>query len=532
MKIIRKKTKAIQTGAIRLDSDGVFYFFLGMLFLYLYGISFLGMVSKSGFEEAQLFPDQCHGFSGLISVLTFLSGFLLLFFIPGYTFLLNLKGARFSRSAFLAFSFMGSIGILIVSTTVFKFGTHREIGRGDLVVLIALAMLSGWGTFKMRTLNGRDKTLPLSFRLSELRPFLALFFTVLIYFMIFYGTIIGERTAKNFDFSPHAVLSIPLGSQTDDFEVFGLADSLKRHLLPYWDMEYADQFGFVFTDFLFPYITSPATILFGQNYESLTLLSLVFIVILFSVILSQGQGGRLPRFFICSVLLIAYLLFFKNEDSVFILPQHLFTLLIFLSYDFLLNRNYGGFLSFSVLTSLMRFYGIVFILLGLAGVWIFYQDRRSEIVPVVKGYFTFILALVLFVAGIAVGTGNGIIYEKWFLVEYFNRVDYGHVLHRWFPQEAVFLPKFSLKASFQFLRWCLYGTAFLFPFIFIFGNDRQEKFYSFVGIVYFISVFFSTYQLSRYIIPLIPLVAIVMSIKTERIVKRIKNSDEQNFSRL
>ncbi|HOY10639.1 MAG TPA: hypothetical protein PLB05_11290, partial [Candidatus Omnitrophota bacterium] len=56
----------------------------------------------------------------------------------------------------------------------------------------------------------------------------------------------------------------------------------------------------------------------------------------------------------------------------------------------------------------------------------------------------------------------------------------------------------------------------LFPAFFVFGNDRTEKFYSFISLVYFALVFISTYNLPRYVLPLIPLTAAVVGRQWER----------------
>ncbi|HQP12769.1 MAG TPA: hypothetical protein PK470_08405 [Candidatus Omnitrophota bacterium] len=80
----------------------------------------------------------------------------------------------------------------------------------------------------------------------------------------------------------------------------------------------------------------------------------------------------------------------------------------------------------------------------------------------------------------------------------------------------MYRPTPDFNQSIRFLAWTLGATVFTFPALFVFGNDREERFYSCIGLVYFSLVFASTYSLPRYVLPLIPFAAMVVSSQGER----------------
>jgi len=178
-------------------------------------------------------------------------------------------------------------------------------------------------------------------------PYLILVFLAILFLLTFGRDLInGAPLAYRYD--PEIILGIPLGEQADSLETFGLAHSLRTHLLPYWDLEYADKFGYVFTDTpLYPYVALFAILLFGESFAAVSLLSVSFIIMIFSSVLARGYPLRSQiRFVTCAGLMLAYLFFLLKEPAVFVYMEHFFLLQVLGAYIFLLKKNKGCFLAY------------------------------------------------------------------------------------------------------------------------------------------------------------------------------------------
>ncbi len=488
--------------------------------IYLLGTYLLSLFYHCGFQEVHIFsPHKVNAAATTISFLVFGAGFLMLYVIPGWIFSLHFGRSQNDLPVFLGVSFLSSILICILVTTIYKI--IRPATGLDRINFLGLLMLST--VFELVSLSRKrhgqkqypNKKLILS--LKHATPYCGLILVAVLFGLTFRPVILnGAPVAYQYD--KDMILAIPLGQQSDALEVFGLANSLRTHLLPYWDLEYANKFGYVFTDPpLYPYVSVFATLLFGENLAALSLLSLSFIVMMFSAVMAQGHPPQSKiRFLTCAGLMLAYLFVVLKEPAIFISIEHFFIWQILLAYIFLLRKNNAVFLLFAASTTMTRFYGILFILLGICALFIFLKERRREAQRLFFQYGGIVLSLLSFIFLAGVMTGDSGVYVKCLLIEHFNRFDHFSLLSRIYPMEVVYSPSPAFHQSVQFLRWTLAGTALLFPAFFVFGNDRTEKFYSFISLVYFALVFISTYNLPRYVLPLIPLTAAVVGRQWER----------------
>lgn len=491
---------------------------------YLIGVYILKLIYRCKFCDVIIFNpeilDELSLISVVISTLVFLSGFLLLFLIPGWIITLCFRNVKEDILISVGLSFIISIASLAALTTLFKIIWRHNLDRIILLGIIVFIVSLGLIFLRCKSQQGFKRGIYIKFHSSRLIPYVLLVLITISLVAIFHERII-DRGLVRYDYREETILSIPLGKQPDDLEIFGLADSLKRHLLPYWDLEYADRFGFVFTDPPFYALISMFSILFfGESKVSLSLTSIGFITALFLIIFGHSKKKKLIRFLICSAFLLAYLYFFLRDVTAFIFVEHFFIFLVITSYCYLLRRSYSMFLAFGTVATLTRFYGIFFTLVGFAGFAIFFRERRPELRPVLLRYSCIVMGLAAFIVAVGVLTGNLSVYWKTIIVEHLLRFDYFNFLSRKFPEAVVDNLTFSFRGSLQLLLWCFYSTAFTFPILFLFGKDRKENFYSFVGLIYFTLVFISRYQFMRYVIPLIPLTAIVVSNKLERWISK------------
>jgi len=499
----------------------------GLLTVYIAGMFLLKLLYKCSLNEVVIFSTRNLNLSAnLVSSVVFISGFLILFILPGWVLALQWK-KRCNIFDQAGLSFMLSIVCLVVLITFIKIDLWGATGQVKFLLMLFFFLAAGLASLWIKKEGGQgDHGADISFRQAQ--PFLVMILCAII-FLSFFADKLLDRRPVVYDYRENTILSIPLGMQSDELEVFGLADSLKHHFLPYWDLEYADSFGTVFTDPpLYPFISLSSIFFFGESRVSLSLVSIGFVVMLFLFILSEGRKKRILRLLILSVLLISYLYLFIGKNSVFILPEHFFILNVCLSYLFLIRRNYGLFLLFAFSSTLTRFYGIFFVVWGLLSFFFLFKEGRKEIAPVARKYFSGVFCLIVLIGVIGMSNGNLMIYIKTLLIEHFGRFDYSAGLLKYFPEGVVDVTAFDLAGSFQFLLWCLYGTAFLLPLAFLFGKNKSENFFSIIALVYFVLVFMSAYQFPRYVIPLIPLVALSVSSKGERYFLNSKKRELDN----
>lgn len=482
------------------------------------------LIYKCKFNNVIIFNpeilDGCSLLPAVISTFVFLSGFFLLFLIPGCIFLFHFKNAKNDLPVFMGLSFIISTASLIALTTLFKIIWQHTLDRAIILVIICLFVFIGLISLWFRS-QSNLRTIHFQTYRNRLISSVTLVLIVIIFSAAFHEKIISKELPK-YDYKEGKILSIPLGGQADDLETFGLADSLRRHLLPYWDLEYADRFGFVFTDPpLSPFVSMFSILLFGENITSIALTSIGFITILFLVILTQSNKKIIyPRFLLCFLFFSTYFYLFRNSEYLFIPQNHFFSFLVIASYGYLLRRNYKMTLGFATTAILTRYYGIFFTFIGFVTLALFFKERRFEFKHILLKYCLVAAGLIVFIVIVGIMTGDLPVYYKSILVEHFARLDHFSFLSKRFPEAVVFHPSFSFSKGLQFLSWCLYSTAFTFPLLFLFGKNREENFYSFVGVVYFVLVFFSRYQLIKYVIPLIPFTAIVVSNKLERWISK------------
>lgn len=491
-----------------------------MITIYILGIYLLKLIHQSSFANVIIFnPVQVDAFdsmlSAVISSFVFCAGFLLLFLIPGWIVLIHFNKLKKELAIFFGLSFIASLVVLILFTSLYKLVWQLELNRINFLIIYISFVVSALICLWIRPRIDYTSPPRLRFNLVQSVPILV-FILISISSIYFFGHKIISEEVVRYDLREETILSIPLGEQPDDLEVFGLADSLKRHLLPYWDLEYADRFGFVFTDLpLYAFVSMFSLLLFGNNTTTLNLISVSFIAVLFLIILTGGRRSKYLRLIICTLMLLGYLNFQKDVTA-FTYGEHFFFFLVIVAYIYLLRRNYNTYLLFAAAATLTRFYGLFFVLIGFLGVAIFFKERKPELISVLLKYAIVLAGIFLFILTVGIFTGNLYVYFITILIEYFTRFDYFNLLSGKFTGLVIGGGIFSISESLLFLKWCLQGTLYMFPLALIFGRDKKENFYSFIILIYFVLVFFSQYKFERYVIPFIPITAIVVCSKMER----------------
>ncbi len=494
---------------------------------YLFGSYLLSLLYHCSFREVRIFsPDNLSTAAVLMSFLIFGAGFIMTFFIPGWILCLHFRRLQNDLPGFLTAAFFSSIGICILGSSIYKIMGGRILCRNNFLGIIILLIILELISLLWKRHRRQEQCPPrdIMFSLPSLMPYCVLILLAIL-FLLTSGRDLINGAPVAYQYDPQTVLAIPLGEQSDSLEAFGLAHSLRTHLLPYWDLEYADKFGYVFTDTpLYPYVALFAILLFGESFAAVSLLSVSFIIMIFSSVLARGYPLRSQiRFVTCAGLMLAYLFFLLKEPAVFVYMEHFFLLQIILVYIFLLKKDKVVFWLLAISATLTKFYGIFFILLGIGALFLFFKKRQREARGLLAGYGLIVASVLVGILFMGVITGNTGTYIKCLFIEHLNRLDYFSLLPRIYPQDVVYRPTPDFNQSTRFLTWTLLATAFTFPALFVFGDDREERFYSLIGLIYFTLVFVSTYSLPRYVLPLIPFAAMVVSSQGERyLARRIK----------
>ncbi len=486
----------------------------------------MSKISGVGFNDVNLFQALDIPVGGvLIFWGIYLAGAALVFVAPGLLFCCRALREEKRAGTVAAWSFLISLLLMICSISLYKLLTFNALNRTALLIIAAAVIVAGAVYSRIQSGNGLyvhifDRS---RFSLRTLVPYLSLAI-VILYFSSLHDGLFARDTAA-YSYQESVVLAIPLGWQGDDLEAFGLADSLKRHIWPYWDLEYADKFGYVLTDPpLNAFMNLFCILLFGESKASLAAGNVAWTLILFCMILGAGTKGKGLRVFLCAGLMFGALQFYLKDPWGFLLPQHFQVFLLVVMYAGLIDGRHCLSFCYAVAATLVKFYSAFFVGLACVSYGLFFgKEKRKAAWSFLGKYGSFLAGLGVF--GILLGyfTGNLDVYFRTFLVEHFNRVDYFDQLARFFPQDVVYPPRFAMENSMRFLGWCLEGTMYLFPVIFLFGKNRTENFYAFIAVTYFILVFLSRYNLPRYIIPLVPLVAIIACSKIEGVIQAGRN---------
>ena len=300
----------------------------------------------------------------LSEICVYLCGNLVIFILPGlfWVYMFANKDAGFLELSF--FSFLVSVFLFIVATTIYKLFLQAELNWHNFLLIIIFTTLLG-----LIALIFQRREYARMFMFDTINFYVVSLMIIagVLCFWIYYEKIVNVIFDNNF--SPEHIAAIPLGMQDDVMEHFGLVDSLKKFVLPYWDLEYAEGFGYSVIDPPFQKFTSLFLVLmFGQSFvvQGLNFLIVTLLTFVFSWKIS-GFGHERKKHtnagFFLPFLLTSYVLVIMYSRE-FAVP--LFNTISFLCFFtigqmyFLLKKRYILFLLFALLAFLTKFEAFFF----------------------------------------------------------------------------------------------------------------------------------------------------------------------------
>lgn len=435
-------------------------------------------------------------------------GSFILFLLPGLFWVDIFAKEDASLYEILFYSFLISLISMIIITTLFKLIFSTGLNSSNFLLLSIL--INFIGIVKISTCSNNLKR---SFKLRKTNLIIAsiLAFSILAIFSI--NKDVFMHLGYDNNFTAEHVLSIPLGMQDDMMEIFGLTDSLKNHFLPFWDLEYADKFGYSAIDPpLLPFIYLFLNLFFGQSLAVplLTTLTVIMLTYFFCwKIASKGidpdsiklSGFLIPVLFICYISVL-----FKDRLFAIALCDYVHFMVLFtiLQLYFLANKRTALFLTFAILAFFIKYEAMIFTLFGL----IFYQaifkpESKTTLTLCIKYLCAIMLYFILIVTINSYYGDFEVLFES-FVVERFVRLDYFGIFDKAFPVSAPLWPSFSLSSTFEFVIQYLLATIFLGLSIFIpQKDDKNYCFYRSIAIAYLVLVLVSRIKRIHYISPLV-----------------------------
>jgi len=498
-----------------------------LMLVYILSVFGLSRMASPGPKASVVFgPDAPH--TSLLSlplkIFAILSALILAFSLPGLIWVLALwpREEDIPLPRMMAWAFPASIGLLIAAISIFKMLFSLPLSRGSFLGLNGALMAIGL-ILAARKVRGK---IHFNWSLKSAVPFIAFGFVILLSLGLFSKEILSSPSL-DMTFSAGKSISGEALSRWDLFEPFGLAESLKVHLLPHWHLEFADRFGFpVVNPPLHSYLNLFALLLLGDAFGAVSITSALFIYVSSLVVLglisppSQPASqqfeksapakafGREPAILILVIAIFGYFFLHENDPTTFVFPTHLFVLNLLLAFHFLLKGEFRLFLVYAFLASLSRYAGLLLISLGIFFYWFLSKEGRKPALRAYGGYLALLGLFFTLVFCASAAQGNLGVFLETVKQEILVRFDHFGLIGLP-PMNVSPEPKASVANTISFLNWFLYGPVFLSIFFFLPKKDKTARFFSLTSIAYLLIISVSRYKRVHYVAPFVFMAAVV-----------------------
>jgi hypothetical protein len=477
----------------KIKKKNIIIFSFGVLSIYIFSVLVLAKAQQTSFNGVSLFNPEISMGSDIIRAVIVLSGWLLVYFIPGFLWLTAKKEnfLKQGRLNIIGKSFLTSILLLAASTTVFKLISQQRLERTNFVATLFILIFSGslilwrnkseiWSKPDWLSLSRIEKN-----KLFSIAIGLAI---ILVFMFVFRGKIFLENFSEG------------------GIEFFYPAESLKQHILPYADLELGGRFGLPISD---PYLTISFInlfniLLFGASEAAVRLHFFLYLFLLYLLVnIFAGPfkksnvlclGCFMAFFVIVLFFYIDHNAYFEDIADYVTIP--LFVSLFYLSIYFLLNKESAFFFIASTLATLTLWSGLALVPIALIGFRVYFSDRKDYLKSIISRYL--LLMFILTALYLIYGSLNGYL-QAWYhslRIEYINELFYssnnlGYIL------------------TFLFYFIFLAGVVPALAIFILKHKDREACLFSFVTLGYLLVVFKSSYINLHYFAPVIflPLVS-------------------------
>jgi len=451
-------------------------------------------VFSSGFFPTSIpvaFFQLIYVFSGLINF----------YFFPGLFLLLGVRKSGKISFTNLLNAILLSILLLILNINIIRV-LEVALMRWSFLIITSMVTLSLFAfTYYSRVKHKKEFFLPVYFKIS-LKRFVTVFVVLLVLTAIFVLPLL-KNTNFVFNCQEEAILSLPIGAQTDLHEKVGMARSLKNGFFPFWHLEHTLRFGYLTYELIPTYIYFINSVVFGDSFFIFYIFFFCCLLLATVIIweLAQGSSSEDTDYRRGVIILIAMCGYFwltiKYPYHIAI-STHFWILLLLIQIFVLSIRKFSLFYLVCILSFFTKEISLVFSwTLAIIFAKMFLDRAESKSLYKRLGVVTVLLLLFIFCFGIF--TKNLNILGKILVWDYFQRYDYFGLFQNFLSKNPTPLSSgLNLKNHIDFFAWIIGASFFQVIFFFIPSKDKFTRLLSYLGLGYILAVSISQFKLVHY----------------------------------
>jgi hypothetical protein len=401
-------------------------------------------------------------------------------FLPGAMWAPLIPSSTRGGLAYFLSSLAGSVFLYALFTTIYKIITGAPLTRTVFIGIAVVLVISGY----MLSIYKKPDA-PLKFDKRKLLVFLAGIVIICMLTFIFRGKIFVEDL------------------NGDGVEAFKLADSLKSHVLPYWDLEQGGAWGLPVVN---PYLTNSMIhnsllLLLGNSESSIRITYFLCLGVIYFIVVGLIRMRRHFEFkcrdsilvFLCLSVYTLIMFYYSGHNPYFSdisvnAAVDTYMMLFFLAGTyFLLSGNMPMFLIFSVMAGLTRYSGPLLTFLQLSGYMLFFRENRNAVIRITIIYAAIMLSIGIFL--FIYGSVHG-------LLPYWMNTIKSEYISKYVSRNSLNDISIYLK---QFIILC--GGIPFFSLFFSKKGDRVSGYLTFITLIYALIVFGSGIKHIHYFAP-------------------------------
>ena len=430
-----------------------------------------------------------------------LSGLINFYFFPGFFLLLGIKKKGEISFANLLNSILLSILLLILNVNL-----ARILGAGSMrwgllsitsAVTVALFAFACYCAVRYK----KKFFLPAYLKISLKR--FSIVFVVLLVLTAMFALPLLKHTNFVFNCQEKAILSLPIGAQTDLHEKVGMMRSLKNGFFPFWHLEHARRFGHLTYELIPTYIYFINSVIFGDSF-------FIFYVFFFCCLLlavsiawelaqsSTSEAADYARGVTILLAMCGYFWLTLKYPYHIAISTHLWIFLLLLQIFILSIRRFSLFYLVCILSFFTKEISLVFswVLVVIFAKMFLDRVEASRLYKRL-GMVTALLLLFIFCFGFFTKSLN--ILGKILVWDYLLRYDYLGAFQGIFGKADVPLkPTMGFKNSIDFFAWIIGISFFQAMFFFVPSKDRFTRRLSYLGLAYIFAVLIGQFKLMHY----------------------------------
>lgn len=429
------------------------------------------------------------------------SGLINFYFFPGLFLLLGIIKKGKISFANLLNSILLSILLLILNINIARVPEAAPMRWSLLVITSVVTLLLFAFAYYSRVKYKKEFFLPSYFKIL-LKRFVIVFIVLLVLTSIFALPLL-KNTNFVFNCQEKAILSLPIGAQTDLHEKVGMARSLKNGFFPFWHLEHTSRFGYLTYELIPTYIYLINSVVFGDSF-------FIFYIFFFCCLLlataiawelaqeSSSDVSDYRRGIIILMAMSGYFWLTIKYPYHIAISTHFWILLLLMQIFVLSIRKFSLFYLVCALSFFTKEISLVFSwTLAIIFAKMFLDKAETKSLYRRLGIVTGLLLFFIFCFGVF--TKNLNVLEQTLVWDYLQRYDYLGLFQNFLNRTPTPLrPGLNFKNHIDFFAWIVGASFFQVIFFFIPSKDKFTRLLSYLGLGYILAVSASQFKLVHY----------------------------------